>query len=199
VEAAPNDLTRAASEEEARIGSLIKPSQPKSKPPHTSHPPITLTSTLTPTLTPTSHPLCGHTPGKFPGKKRALSRTVYVYNTCLDGFLECIGTRRARYLKATSCDQHSTARANVWSCGAVCAVHAWSFTRSRSRFLSSRWQCRPHTCSPALAGRRGLGRHLMRSSVICGPLRSRWRRRRVSTLDSRRRRQVAACGQPQVA
>jgi hypothetical protein len=144
-------------------------------------------------------PLRGHTPGKFPGKKRALSRTVYVYNTCLDGFLECIGTRRARYLKATSCDQHSTARANVWSCGAVCAVHAWSFTRSRSRFLSSRWQCRPHTCSPALAGRRGLGRHLMRSSVICGPLRSRWRRRRVSTLDSRRRRQVAACGQPQVA
>ena len=143
--------------------------------------------------------LRGHTPGKFPGKKRALSRTVYVYNTCLDGFLECIGTRRARYLKATSCDQHSTARANVWSCGAVCAVHAWSFTRSRSRFLSSRWQCRPHTCSPALAGRRGLGRHLMRSSVICGPLRSRWRRRRVSTLDSRRRRQVAACGQPQVA
>ena len=102
-------------------------------------------------------------------------------------------------MKATSCDQHSAARANVWSCGAVCAVHAWSFTRSRSRFLSSRWRCRLHTCSPALAGRRGLGRHLMRLSVICCPLRSRWRRRRVSTLDSRRRRQVAACGQPQVA
>ena len=98
---------------------------------------------------------------------------------CATSFLQCVQVQRSVVLGAT--------------------VHAWGVTRSRSRPWSSHWRCRTHACIQAPAGRHGLGAHLVSSAVMCAPLCSRWRRRREDTFKSRRRRQVGACGQPQVA